>query len=306
MLVKLLLLLLIESYHLGLFTLCIVLVYVAFVSSSLTNLFNIFCRCRNANPAAGTSKEKRKLKRKTRKSRKMAVQTHMGEIVAGEGTLMHDNTTDITFNHTTMRVNVINSKRFLEDMDSALREWMDDMEARSTACSTDPPTIEFLDNEDVVPNGNWSNLLELRGKILYLESCLRNKCTVRKRQQLTQEMRQCKEQWEVELSSISDAHIETNKGSLGQLINMALPTHTSNESWEALSVEEQKQLLLRWGKRRGSPKREATEDRIILAEMVRSQLEKVVLDTSMDEEASLVLSYADYINNLTNYNTNTT
>ena len=229
----------------------------------------------------------------------------MGEIVAGEGILMYENATDSTFNHTAMRVNVINSKRFLEDMDSALHEWINDMEAVPIACSTTPTENDA--NDDIVPTGNWSHLLEQQGKILDLESCLRNKCTVRKRQQLTQEMRQCKEQWEVELLSFSDANGRTNKDSLGQLMTMAisstislnLPTYTSNPSWETLSIEEQQQLLLRWGKRRGSTKREATEDRIILAEMVRSQLEKVALETNMNEEASLVVSYAEYINNMT-------
>lgn len=278
--------------------------------TALIHYMHTLLRCRNANPAAaGTTKEKRKLKKKTRKSRKTAVQRHMGEIVAGEGILMYENATDSAFNHTAMRVNVINSKRFLEDMDSALHEWINDMEAVPTACSITPFT-ENDANDDidkhVVPS-NWSNLLGLQGKILDLESCLRNKCTVRKRQQLTQEMRQCKEQWEVELLSFSDAHGRTNNDSLGQLMTMAisstislnLPTHTSNPSWETLSIEEQQQLLLRWGKRRGTPKREATEDRIILAEMVRSQLEKVALETNMNEEASLVVSYAEYINSMT-------
>lgn len=274
-------------------------------------------RCRNANPSCVTKKEKRTRKKTTRKGRKMAITKQHELMVDLDSQQGGNETNDTTINSTlniTLRVNVIHSKRFLEDMEEVMNEWMIQTEAE---LSTDPQTSiglpETTTNGTSVPSGKWHNLFELRAQILHLESCLRKKCTVRKRSQLTQEMRKCKARWEMELSSLGDVsdpeQHQEEENALGQLMTMSLsstlslknPSQTSNTTFDTLATEEQKQLLLRWGQRRGSQKREETEDRIILAEMIRRQLIQTLDDTKVvneEENTSLVELYSCYINNM--------
>eukprot|EP00985_Skeletonema_marinoi_P019716 scaffold11420_cov163-Skeletonema_marinoi.AAC.3 len=70
--------------------------------------------------------------------------------------------------------------------------------------------------------------------------------------------------------------------------------------WEDLASDEQEKLLKRWGKQRGrhGTKREKTEDRIVLAERLRRQLELVETPACKEEETSLAQTYGDYINSL--------
>jgi len=90
------------------------------------------------------------------------------------------------------------------------------------------------------------------------------------------------------------------------------PTSPPSMSWEKLPSQEQEKLLLRWGKRRGrhGTRREKTEDRIVLAERLRRQLE-LILDSNIDEEETskvggdgdnsgggLVDLYAEYVNSM--------
>lgn len=285
----------------------------------ITNDRELSYRCRHyANPAAGTSKEKRKLKKKTRKGRKMDVKRFNEQqqqllVASGEDGNITDATPEAT-NNSTMRVNVISSKLFLEDMEYAMQQFLNEagVDARIQNPSPESSTAanDAAPSNDIPSNSQWHKLYELRSKILHLESCLRKKCTVRKRQQLTQEMRRCKEQWETELLSIGDkdSNESNDDETLGELMKMSLSNSLSldmssqSNPLDKVDTEDQKQMLLRWGYRRGSPKREATEDRVILAEMVRSQLE-VALDNDSDDgtisgDKSLVQLYASYINSM--------
>jgi hypothetical protein len=83
--------------------------------------------------------------------------------------------------------------------------------------------------------------------------------------------------------------------------------------WERLASKDQERLLLQWGKDRGhnAVRREKTEDRIVLAERLRRQLE-LIFDRSIEDDknfdvadgrreaTTLVSTYANYINNMRN------
>jgi hypothetical protein len=83
--------------------------------------------------------------------------------------------------------------------------------------------------------------------------------------------------------------------------------------WERLAPKDQESLLLQWGKDRGhnAVRREKTEDRIVLAERLRRQLE-LIFDRSIEDDknfdvadgrreaTTLVNTYANYINNMRN------
>ena len=75
----------------------------------------------------------------------------------------------------------------------------------------------------------------------------------------------------------------------------------STTPWQDMTTDEQEKLLKRWGKQRGrhGTKREKTEDRIVLAERLRRQLELVerpVCKEEVDDNASLAQLYGNYIN----------
>jgi len=73
-------------------------------------------------------------------------------------------------------------------------------------------------------------------------------------------------------------------------------------AWDTLASNEQEELLKRWGKKRGrvGSKREKTEDRIVMAERLRRQLELLVPSDSStlndDKDKNLASIYAEYIN----------
>jgi hypothetical protein len=139
-------------------------------------------------------------------------------------------------------------------------------------------------------------------------------------------MRKCKEKWEHELSLIGGTNVEggddASESLLAAMLSSSFATSLSLDTYgtttttlrkstcDNLADDDRKALLLRWGKRRGSSKREETEDRVILAEMVRSQLELAPEDASIEneeimahhvKEISLVELYAKYINNMPSY-----
>ncbi|KAL9185542.1 hypothetical protein ACHAXT_003319 [Thalassiosira profunda] len=223
-------------------------------------------------------------------------------------------------------VEVIAPQRFLEDLEQAMLEWLGQQEEYAFTDSDDA-AISVSNIPIPAPVSTLQSLFHLRGQILTLESALRKRCSLHKRHTLTGELRKCKEKWRDTLSSIAtadDAGAMNTGGrqsltaslawSLSSSIskcdddeaNASMPQFSPlpsspDMSWEKLSKDEQEKLLLRWGKRRGrhGTRRERTQDRIVLAERLRRQLE-LILDASEearnDEEGSLVVTYADYIN----------
>ena len=87
-------------------------------------------------------------------------------------------------------------------------------------------------------------------------------------------------------------------------------TSTSSMSWEQLAPKEQEKLLLQWGKlrgRQGTRADETTEDRIVLAERLRRQLELILDSTNEEEDGKETLPvnrYAKYVNSLCNNEAN--
>ncbi|KAL3779018.1 hypothetical protein HJC23_011457 [Cyclotella cryptica] len=283
-------------------------------------------RCRTANPQS--AKAKKKAIKKTKKLRKKAIGKNNGRQDVCQDEEMVDLVKNSTTNNTSpLKVNIITSRRFLDDLDVALQEWLEKTEAQLATSSNDSTNskAEYNSANDVpvpAPIGKWHNLIQIRTQMLSLESTLRNKCTPRKRQQLTEEMRKCKETWEKELSLIRGNNVEGSDDgsecSLAAMLSSSFATSLSletngemtatlrNSTWDNLADEDQIALLLRWGKWRGSSKREETEDRVILAEMVRTKMELASVDVSIehrgteneDRNISLVELYAKYINNM--------
>ena len=164
-------------------------------------------------------------------------------------------------------------------------------------------------------------LFRLCGEILSIESSLRKKCSLRKRHTLTEELREKKTEWKELLLTLRNS-AERQHGSLSSSLAWSLSSFTSQEDegdgseslltsplpstsmsttpWEDLASDEQEKLLKRWGKQRGrhGTKREKTEDRIVLAERLRRQLELVETSACKEEETTLAQTYGDYINSL--------
>jgi hypothetical protein len=259
-------------------------------------------RCRTANP------QHSKARKKTKKLRKKALQKQQLELVNDIDNSMKDLASNTT---TPRRVNIVTSRRFLDDMEAAMIEWLESEGDEPTLTSADSTNSAAED----IPMKDMS-LFGLRTKILSIESYLNNKCSFRKRQLLMAELRTYKQQWEDKLSLIGKSNCEED-GSLAELLALSLPSSVlldtngtkslSSTSWDTLSAEDQKELLIRWGQRRGSAKREETEDRVILAEMIRSQMESMTEDLSEELERietsgrslSLVEMYAKYISSAT-------
>jgi hypothetical protein len=240
--------------------------------------------------------------------RKKALQKQQLELVNDIDNSMKDLASNTT---TPRRVNIVTSRRFLDDMEAAMIEWLESEGDEPTLISADSTNSAAED----IPMKDMS-LFGLRTKILSIESYLNNKCSFRKRQLLMAELRTYKQQWEDKLSLIGKSNCEGD-GSLAELLALSLPSSVlldtngtkslSSTSWDTLSAEDQKELLIRWGQRRGSAKREETEDRVILAEMIRSQMESMTEDLSEELERietsgrslSLVEMYAKYISSAT-------
>lgn len=316
-------------------------------------------RCRSANPSFGNAlvkdggvKGKRGKSRKTRSQRKKAVQRHLQEMDEGDDddeseeeddtidTSMKTDVAEEDANESTTipRVEIIPPQRFLEDLEEALREWLRMQEERTSAEATldtassrsDPIPI----NSIPIPSqlGSLQTLFHLRGRMLSLESSLRHRCNLHKRQHLTVELRTCKEEWKDILQTIvvdgessddvssllsslatslsatltNDDIGEATEASLDNSFSSSAPPSTASLAWEKLSSKEQDSLLTRWGKRRGRPKREKTEDRIAIAERLRRQME-LVLDVDVTipklgennaRELSLIESYVKYVHSM--------
>jgi len=185
-------------------------------------------------------------------------------------------------------VEIIAPQRFLEDLEYAMHEWLDQQEKD---IETDLMPINNIPIPK--PIGTLQSLLKLCGQILTIESTLRKKCTLHKRQTLTGELRLRKKEWRDILSTLTnndDGNVQSSLAwSLSSTIsslngeddddNTLLSSSSSLPSvpvtnWDELSQKEQDKLLLRWGKHRGrhGTKFEKTEDRIVLAERLRRQL----------------------------------
>ena len=221
-------------------------------------------------------------------------------------------------------VEIIAPQRFLEDLEQALREWLDKQEYSR-------PLEEEIDVGDIpipTPITTMQTLFKKCGEILSIESTLRKKCSLRKRHTQTEDLRVLKTEWKELLLTLRTSRTEKDNSqqydSLPSSLAWSLSSFTSQEDlgdesnsiltaplpssssmsetpWEELSPDEQEKLLKRWGKRRGrhGTKREKTEDRIVLAERLRRQLELVETPTickDKDEKKSLAKAYGDYIN----------
>ena len=227
-------------------------------------------------------------------------------------------------------------------------------ESNNTRGSTDYADSSIDSIPIPSPISTSQTLFELRGRILTIESSLRKKCTLHKWQTLTGELRSCKKEWKEILSSLASAtggnatdDMNYNGGGIRQsdltsrlawslsstissldengndidsspLSPLSSGSSASSTSWDKLLPSEQEKLLMRWGKRRGrhGTKREKTEDRIVLAERIRRQLElltfshttgsssneiestSMVGDNTIDcgRENTLINAYAEYIN----------
>jgi len=213
-------------------------------------------------------------------------------------------------------VEVITPQRFLEDLDQGLWEWLQLNRNQHESSVNGDISILSNNLPIPNPISTIQTLFELRGHILSIENALRKKCSLHKRHSLTGELRKCKDEWTETIASISsdDRSYKASDGfralasSLAWTLSselsflhdmddeevdssstttpfMPLP-HTSIQhakksatSWDSLTSIEQEALLLRWAKSRGrlgNAKREKTQDRIVLAERLRRQLELVL------------------------------
>ncbi len=192
-----------------------------------------------------------------------------------------------------------------------------------------------------LPVTTTQDLFRLRGRILTLESSLWSKCSLHRRSTTMGELRKCKGEWRSVLSSIIDGGgCGVKGGSLVSSLAWSLSSSISSlddddgcgydptssplpslsttaagamSSWERLAPKDQERLLLQWGReghqgrrRQNAARREKTEDRVVLAERLRRQLELIFDRPGNDEsprgadgriEATLVDEYANYINN---------
>lgn len=125
------------------------------------------------------------------------------------------------------------------------------------------------------------------------------------------DLRKYQRQWEEELfliganSTEASSNVESLTKLLALTYSFSMGTNavlsTLAVGWDELSCDDQIELLVRWGRRRGGSRREETSDRVILAEIIRQQMEKVPneISTELDQsESSLVELYANYINNI--------
>ena len=230
---------------------------------------------------------------------------------------------DITFANTTATTNeeqtlptveIIAPQRFLEDLEYAMHEWLDQQEK-----DIDADHISIYNIPIPKPISTLQGLFKLCGQILTIESTLRKKCTLHKRQTLTGELRLRKKEWRDILSTLTNNNDENVQSSLAWSLSSTISSLNDEDEddnstllssssslpvpatdWDDLPKNEQDKLLLRWGKHRGrhGTKREKTEDRIVLAERLRRQLELLVPSDppSTASSSSLASEYTEYIN----------
>ncbi|EED93982.1 predicted protein [Thalassiosira pseudonana CCMP1335] len=244
-------------------------------------------RCRSANPSFGNAlvkdggvKGKRGKSRKTRSQRKKAVQRHLQEMDEGDDddeseeeddsidTSMKTDVAEEDANESTTlpRVEIIPPQRFLEDLEEALQ---------LRTCKEEWKDIL----QTIVVDGESSD--DVSSLLSSLATSLSATLT-------------------------NDDIGEATEASLDNSFSSSAPPSTASLAWEKLSSKEQDSLLTRWGKRRGRPKREKTEDRIAIAERLRRQME-LVLDVDVTipklgennaRELSLIESYVKYVHSM--------
>ena len=276
--------------------------------------------------ARGIQRGKGGKNKKSRAERKKSVQLHQEaedddeeidkdiELSLNQTNNVVEDTTDLA---PTPIIEIISPQRFLEDLEEALREWLLEQSTLSDATTAKEIVIDEIPIPS--PITSMQKLFQLCGEILFNESLLRKKCSLNNRHMLTDELRVKKAEWKELLLSLRESSVDMG-GSLSSSLAWSLSSLTSlqdkadeDESlqrasipssssipaslWEDLTLDEKERLLIRWGKRRGrqGTKREKTEDRIVLAERLRRQLELVETPKCKDE-ASLAQLYGDYIN----------
>lgn len=268
------------------------------------------------NPKRGGRKKKgNKQSRSARKRQyKQAIEEpnedvdEIDEISANSADVAKSTATTIEEEQSLPTVEIIAPQRFLEDLEYAMHEWLDQQEK-------DIETDHISINNIPIPKpiSTLQGLFKLKGRILTIESTLRKKCTLHKRQTLTGELRLRKKEWRDILKNAQSSDLaSTLAWSLSSTISsindededdnkfLSSPSVSTPMTWDELSKKEQDKLLLRWGKHRGrhGTKREKTEDRIVLAERLRRQLELLVpSEPPTAATSSLASEYAEYINN---------
>ena len=350
-------------------------------------------RCRNA--AVTTSSNDSDVRWKTRKKKSRAERMRQFKMPATSNLDIDTRNDDVLHENVSIRVDdiavvfpptveVISPQRFLEDLDLAVQEWLQQHEQQhhndssidsdvkkkdedrifttmststlmevqkslnvsTTATATATTTTSILPS----PVSTISNLFQLRGRILKLESSLRDKLSLHKRSTTLGELRKCKVvEWRQMLSSLNYGHdirniekkssvlsslawslsstiaslelydnnndnYDTNDLDMSQkLLAPLLSATTTSSSWERLSPKDQEKLLLHWSKERHSgrqgknaARKEKTEDRIVLAERLRRQLdlifnreETAFIDARLHDDVPLVDVYSKFVN--TNY-----
>lgn len=212
-------------------------------------------------------------------------------------------------------VEVISPQRFLEDLDLAVHEWLQRHEQQHhNASSIDSANTIKNENGDRIftttstfmevqkslnlttttttttsimpsPVSTMSDLFQLRGRILKLESALRDKLSLHKRSTTLGELRKCKVEWRRLFSMLiddTDGHnrsiekksmlsslawslsstiaslemyddyennLDMSTKELAPLLSASTTSITSpSSSWERLSPKDQERLLLHWSK----------------------------------------------------------
>ncbi len=282
----------------------------------------------NALRGGGRGKRGKGGRKKSRSARKKhSLQLHQEaegddkETDEEEVKLQNETNTEVA-DGTTPTVEVIAPKRFLEDLEEALRQWVTIQEHSTRMDVTAAEEVVPVDDIPIpTPITTMQKLFRVCGEILSIESSLRKKCSLRKRHTLTEDLRALKSEWKELLLSLREGSTKNHRVSPSSALAWSLSSFTSQQNevvqseallttplpsspmispWENLTADEQEKLLIRWGKRRGrhGTKREKTEDRIVLAERLRRQLELVERPTMCDEEEEPILAqvYRDYIN----------
>jgi hypothetical protein len=288
-------------------------------------------RCRNA--AVTTSSNDSDVRWKTRKKKSRAERMRQFKMPATSNLDIDTRNDDVLHENVSIRVDdiavvfpptveVISPQRFLEDLDLAVQEWLQQHEQQhhndssidsdvkkkdddgifttmststlmevqkslnvsTTATATATTTTSILPS----PVSTISNLFQLRGRILKLESSLRDKLSLHKRSTTLGELRKCKVEWRQMLSSLNCGHdirniekkssvlsslawslsstiaslelydnnndnYDTNDLDMSQkLLAPLLSATTTSSSWERLSPKDQEKLLLHWSKERHS------------------------------------------------------
>jgi len=235
----------------------------------------------------------------------------------------------------TPTIEIISPESFLEDLEQASNEWFQRqreqtiaLEEKSIKNDTEITTTISINNDTMpAPLGTLQSLIEVRGEILSLESTIRTGCSPHTRLAMTRELRKFKSEWREILSSLSVTASAATGGDGGAGLDGS--DRGGGRSFaSSLLVRSLSSTILWWDDYNvddevDGTRRERTEDRIVLAERLRRQLELIVdsndgghhrqrlspTGDSVFEEAhdfedggsSLAEMYARYINSMCNY-----